>query len=385
MDKTYTKNRIYYVLIFIVILITTNVFPKLFHDIFMIPVFLTWLIIFVILKVNSKRNKLERNLKEKIISVLLIMLFYYIIYFALGIFLGFGKNPRNLTFINIIKNLILYLGTRFFQENLRLSLVKANKTKTDFVIISLIFTFIELTYTEFIVSINTIEAILEYICSRIIPSIARSFLITYLSKFGGLYLNLSFSFLFYGIDLICPIIPKFDWFVISAKDLILCIVIYTVISNIQIVKTERVFKRDIKGNNIISFVPILIFLIIFVLFMIGVFEYKPIAVMSNSMYPYFSRGSVVIIKSFDENYPETLKKGDVIQYYVDGKFILHRINDIQIDYKGNYSIITKGDNNNANDVKPVSLQQICGIVKYKIPYIGYPSVWFNEYILNYKN
>ena len=38
----------------------------------------------------------------------------------------------------------------------------------------------------------------------------------------------------------------------------------------------------------------------------------------------------------------------------------------------------KGDANNGNDPRPVSRNQIKGIVKIKIPYIAWPTVWLTE-------
>lgn len=44
--------------------------------------------------------------------------------------------------------------------------------------------------------------------------------------------------------------------------------------------------------------------------------------------------------------------------------------------------ITKGDANDTADAFPVSEDQVIGITKHYIPYIGYPSVIFSEKILN---
>ena len=44
---------------------------------------------------------------------------------------------------------------------------------------------------------------------------------------------------------------------------------------------------------------------------------------------------------------------------------------------------TKGDNNVSADSEKVQESQVKGIVKMVIPYIGYPSVYFSQYVLNY--
>jgi hypothetical protein len=46
--------------------------------------------------------------------------------------------------------------------------------------------------------------------------------------------------------------------------------------------------------------------------------------------------------------------------------------------KNTTTYITKGDNNNGNDPRPVSRAQIKGTVKFKIPIIAWPTVWLTE-------
>ena len=60
-----------------------------------------------------------------------------------------------------------------------------------------------------------------------------------------------------------------------------------------------------------------------------------------------------------------------------GHAITHRIVRIEQGEKGQRIFITKGDNSPSED-KPVTGDQIVGIVRGAIPYAGYPSVWLQE-------
>ena len=42
--------------------------------------------------------------------------------------------------------------------------------------------------------------------------------------------------------------------------------------------------------------------------------------------------------------------------------------------------ITKGDNNNMADKEKVKPSQINGVIRFKIPKLGYPSVWLSEFL-----
>lgn len=85
-------------------------------------------------------------------------------------------------------------------------------------------------------------------------------------------------------------------------------------------------------------------------------------VLSGSMEPTISTGSVVLVDTKDRDY----RVGDVISYWIDDKIVTHRIVKIHGNvYK------TKGDSNEIEDSFSVELSQIIGKVKFRIPKLGY--------------
>lgn len=381
MEREKNKKSIY-LIILVTFILSVNVIPRLFPNVYRVIVFGIWFIGFLLTKLNQKKVMNPKNLKEKTIYLTLILIAYYIIYFALGIILGFSNNPYPINIINVLKNIGFVIGARIAQEYIRANLVNKKNSKFDFAIIVLIFATFDINFRTALSNMTDIAKSIEYVAGILLPAVARSAILTFLSKVGGFKLSVIFSVAYYGIEFITPILPSFDWFVVCAKDLLLCLTIYLFINNIYITKTLRMSKRDSKKYNPMNSVPAVIILILFVSFMVGVFDYKPIAVMSYSMYPEFSRGDVLIVKTIDKEKPGAIKVGDIIQYQLDGRFIVHRVVEIKIDYTGKFSFITKGDNNNANDSKPVDISQVDGVAKFIVPYVGYPSVWFSQFVLN---
>ena len=94
------------------------------------------------------------------------------------------------------------------------------------------------------------------------------------------------------------------------------------------------------------------------------------------MNPEFYRGDVVIVNKLNQNEIDSIKIGDIIQYKLDNKFVIHRV--VEIIDKDGHIYKTKGDNNNVADFKYVSSSQIVGKVVQVIPKLGYPSIWFGE-------
>lgn len=96
------------------------------------------------------------------------------------------------------------------------------------------------------------------------------------------------------------------------------------------------------------------------------FGWKPFIVLSGSMETQISAGDIVVVKEIDTN---ELKKGDIIAFKDGNIVITHRIDEVtEIDGKKQY--ITKGDNNNTQDIGYVSPEQIEGVFKFKVSRLG---------------
>jgi signal peptidase len=131
----------------------------------------------------------------------------------------------------------------------------------------------------------------------------------------------------------------------------------------------RLVEPQIKKLGRVAAILILILIISGSLFTIFTpfFGWRTEVVISGSMEPAISTGSVVIVRPV---IPDTLRKGDVIMYYSPDKSSLttHRV--FNVDSEPSLRFITKGDANNNSDVIPVTPGQIVGIVAFTIPYLG---------------
>ena len=113
------------------------------------------------------------------------------------------------------------------------------------------------------------------------------------------------------------------------------------------------------------------------MFIVGCFKYQPIAVLSNSMKDYYSRGDIVIVEKISTDDIENIKEKDILYYRYGDKYITHRVYDIK-EKEGKLIFFTKGDNNNDVDPWVVNEEDIHGVVRMKIKYLGWPTVWVYE-------
>lgn len=155
--------------------------------------------------------------------------------------------------------------------------------------------------------------------------------------------------------------------------------IYFNISYFDMLYSRRERRFSLNKDN--SDIPLFLITIIFILFILKIFKYFPVAVLSESMKGTFSRGDTLVIEKIDDNNLKNIKEYDIIYYKKDNKYIIHRIIAVKKE-NGNKVFITKGDNNATEDEWKVYEEDILGIMKFSIPYTGYPAVWFNEMLNN---
>lgn len=149
-----------------------------------------------------------------------------------------------------------------------------------------------------------------------------------------------------------------------------------VIIKLDFVEREGKMQKIKKAISIIVILILIPILLISIVILIdshthpnevpSFFGWKPFIVLSGSMETQISAGDIVVVKEINTN---ELKKGDIIAFKDGNIVITHRIDEVtEIDGKTQY--ITKGDNNNTQDIGYVSPEQIEGVFKFKVSRLG---------------
>ena len=167
------------------------------------------------------------------------------------------------------------------------------------------------------------------------------------------------------IILTLPIIPYNNWYIKGSLEITNVMIIYFLFK--YFVFPKRKIK---KKKTILTYILFLGIAILIVSFKIGIFKYESIAIISNSMSPTFTRGDLVIYEK-----EASITNQDIIIYQSDDKIIVHRI----INQNNNY-YITKGDANNSPDSSKVSKEDIKGVYKFHLKYLGFPAIWLKEFL-----
>lgn len=96
---------------------------------------------------------------------------------------------------------------------------------------------------------------------------------------------------------------------------------------------------------------------------------RPYIVLSGSMEPAIHTGSLVLVDSR----AKTPKTGEIVTYRLQNTTVTHRI---VREEDGRY--VTKGDANETEDKGRVAQEEILGICRCSIPWMGYAAWWIQH-------
>lgn len=318
---------------------------------------------------------------DKFQSLIIVLIIYFICYFLLGLIFGYQRTPYSKEIPSMLSNLWIFVGVMVFQEIIRNSMIRLEKkSMLNFILIVILFVFLNINYSNIGHNFETFKTAFIYLSSVILPLIVTQAVLTYLSYVGGVKFPVVFRCFLIIPELVMPIIPSLNWFATAVVGILLPMATFVYLNYLHIKKTERLSRRASKKYSPVIYIPMFAVMILAAGFVIGVFKYQPIAVMTGSMSPTFNRGDAVVVRKLTEPEKRTLDEGDIIQYISGSKYVIHRIVEVDNDQYGNVVYITKGDYNNTRDLNPVGVNDIVGKVSFSIPYIGYPSVWLSSAI-----
>ena len=294
-----------------------------------------------------------------------------------GLFLGFLESPYSYNFITILSNIIITAILIILEESFRYSYVRVNNNIKKLVFITILFITLDIITGISSYSFQNVDKVFEAIGLLILPSISKEILCTYLVTKSSQKATITYRIFQDVLIFILPIIPAFSTYIESVIKISIPILVLLFIDH-RLEKYEKTkSKRLISKNRLYINLPIMLFLVILVVLVSGIFKYKLIAIGSESMSPTINKGDAVVIQKISKEDFLRLEKGNIIAFKQGGRIIVHRIHKIKLQ-QDEIEITTKGDANKTADDYEITYDNIVGIINLKVPYIGLPSIWVRE-------
>ncbi|MCH4890307.1 signal peptidase I [Acidaminobacter sp. JC074] len=321
---------------------------------------------------KQSRPILDVSLKYRYVLVtfmVIIAILYVITYFMLGFIDGFGKNPFNTTPRGIGLNLLTFIPFFLTLECFRSIMVHSIPKKRRYLIMTvcvIIFTLAEFRVSDFTgLLTGTLQSNVQFIGSELMPEISKNIFLVNTSLLGGVWMSFMMKFAFEGMIFFFPVLPNLKWITSALLGNLYPVLSLTFLKNAIFTRDNR-DRRPRVTSHTLSWSLTYLTGIAVVWFAVGLFPIFPTVILTGSMEPVMYPGDVAIMQKVDK---ENIQIGDVIQFWANDYFIIHRV--VQIE-DGKY--ITKGDNNNTEDSKPVEFGQVKGKMIYSVKYLGTPAL-----------
>lgn len=374
----YTIFLVETVIMFLVIL---NSFNSSLSNVYVLPfiIFVCDVIFFFILGFEKSNKRLN-----KIVSfdVFMYSMIFLILYYLFGIIIGYAESNNYLTLYGLTVFIIPTILKIVFKEHLRNSLLtKSGNNKFLIAYSVILFIMIDILPALSILKMSNMHDVFIFTALVLLPSITVNVFATYINIKVGYMPVIIYLLIFSLYQYVVPIVPNPSEYLKAIIDFILPILILFKVRKIvnKYSDEDKEIDRNYKKSAIILLITPIILTIIIIYFVSGYFKYYALAIASGSMNPIFDRGSVVITEQVNEKYDNynKLKEGEIIAFKAEKNIVVHRLIRI-VNTDNEVYYYTKGDANEEEDDYLIKKENIIGIVRFRIPYIGYPTVWFSE-------
>lgn len=376
MKKGYNKILILEIVLLIFLLFNSFVF-KASNTYVVAFITLPFLILMIVLTGYEKDN--FRYKKDVLLNILILLLIYYFVTYLLGFFTGFIRTSYSLSPINIIKNTFPVILLILISELLRYEIfTKSKKNITCLVIGCILFVVMDVNLMVHVYDVTTALGLTKMICLVVFPSITKNIFLIYLTIKVGYKNAIFYRFITELSTYVFPIFPDFGEYINILLKTVLPIIIMARLNNMFNYYEVRKIK-DSRYNNrkLVLYSFITVVLLVIVMLTSGMFKYQALTIGSGSMSPKIEKGDIVILKAISRSELGEIKKGDILVHNHDNKIIVHRVVKI-LNVNGKTNFITKGDHNDTKDSWVIKETDVIGVVKFKVKWLGMPTVALNE-------
>lgn len=324
----------------------------------------------------KKRSILSINKGQVLLIMLVIALVYVMGYYLSGIPFGFFKNPYHLTFSNFFNFFLPIAAIIVFTEIIR-SVTLAQQDKISNLLCWCSCVIAEMLICSNLPSVTSFNRFMDLAAGAFLPAVLSNCLYHYLSRRYGKYPNLVYRLITTLHAYLLPVSSGVSDSLLNLFRILLPIAIYFFIDALFEKKRRYALKNIKPSKHIISIVLTVVVLVIMVgtvMVVSNQFRYGAYVIATESMTGELNKGDVAICERYENT---TVQEGQIIAFEKNGSVVIHRVLDIKI-INGVTRYYTKGDANEDLDFGFVTAAEVVGVVNYKIPYIGYPTIWMRS-------
>jgi len=374
--KRDTIKICFFELMLIVILFFALFASKIFDRIILSIVMLVYMAL-VILFLKKRKIK-SINKKQVTILMLIFAMVYLGVFYLMGLYFGFERSKIVLSVWSLFRFIIplsIIILTSEIIRNIFLSQKLFIGIKSIKINFSLVLTYISMVLVDLLIytgvyDLNNLNDFLVALGFVLFASLSCNLLFNYISKRYGSIGIVIFRLITVLFVYIIPIIPNVYLFFRTFLRMLYPYIIYVILEKLFSKNDFAVAYND-KKKEFIGNTFLLISISLLIMLISCQFRYGILVIGSSSMTGSINKGDAVIYESYTD---QAIKNGQVIVFDYNNMRTVHRVIDIK-KVNGEVRYFTKGDANKDADLGYITKEKINGLVRLRIKYIGYPTIW----------
>ena len=324
----------------------------------------------------KKRIALSLNAPTVLLMMGTIGALYLMAYYVSGLHFGFTRTGYGLK-ADIIFRLTLPIGMIIFASEIIRYVLCAQRDKLATASAYVICLLGDIIICSNLAGITNFATFMDVIGLTLFPGLLYHLLYNYLSLRYGWKPNVLYRALTVWVFYLIPYGSAISNSLVAFINLLIPIAIYLFIDALFEKKRRYALQRASRLSRVLSIVltvAVLVAMLGTVMLVSNQFRFGALVIATDSMTGELNKGDVAIFERYDDQF---IAEGQVIVFEQSKSMIVHRVVDIQI-INGITRYYTKGDANEDLDTGFITDGNIVGLVNYKLPFFGYPTLWLRS-------
>ncbi len=330
----------------------------------------------IITKVIVKKRKVRNSTYKQVIWMMLVFALIYLgLYYLLGFHYGFYNSRFRFSTKSLLYNIIPIIVIVISMEYIRSSLIQQEVKGID--VLTFIGMFIvDMAIYAGIYDLTTLSGFLANLGYVILPSISFNILYNYISYRFYHEPIIVFKLIIMLYMYVIPVIPDVYQFLVNFVRFVYPYIIYVFLRKYFSKRMiENIGMSEELSMDNTKFVVASVIILVFIMFLSNQLKFGMFVVGSSSMNGTLNKGDCLVFEKLGKN--DMIKQYDVIAFRKGNTQYIHRVVSIK-ERMGKTIYITKGDANDTNDDGYITREDIIGIGKVRLRYMGYPTLWVNQ-------
>ena len=320
----------------------------------------------------KKRSILSINKNQVLMLMVVIALLYLMLYYLTGLRFGFYTTGYSFR-MKVVLNYVLPISAIVVETEIIRRVVLAQARKAANVLTYFICVIAEVLVCSNLAGITSFNKMMDFVALSLFPALTSNLLYHYLSKRYGMLPNIVYRLIISLYTYIIPYKPAMPDSLLAFINLLLPLAIFLFVDMLFEKKKRYALGKKSRFSFVFTVLAVAIMTSV-ILLISNQFRYGVLVIATESMTGELNKGDVALYEQYDD---QLITEGQVIVFESNGSMIIHRVVKIE-KINGVLRYYTKGDANEDMDSGYITNSSIVGVIDYKLPYIGYPTIWVRD-------